>query len=81
MVRKIYGRRVIVVPYVMPGFDLSRLCAAMMKEQLRNEMIGMVLLKHGVFSFGNIAEESYGRMIELVGLAEVCAYAMYNGKA
>lgn len=70
IVRKIYGSRVIVVPYIMPGFDLSRLCAVMIKEQLTDDMIGMVLLKHGIFSFGNTAEESYNRMIELVGLAE-----------
>lgn len=69
IVRKIYGSRVIVVPYIMPGFDLSRLCAVMIKEQLTDDMIGMVLLKHGIFSFGNTAEESYSRMIELVGLA------------
>ena len=31
---------------------------------------GMVLLKHGLFSFGDTAEQSYGRMIELVRLAE-----------
>ncbi len=70
IVRKIYGNRVIVVPYIMPGFDLSRLCAVMIKEQLTEGMIGMVLLKHGIFSFGNTAEESFNRMIELVGLAE-----------
>lgn len=70
IVRKIYGNRVIVVPYIMPGFDLSRLCAVMIREQLTDGMIGMVLLKHGIFSFGNTAEESYNRMIELVGLAE-----------
>ena len=70
IIRKIYGARVIVVPYIMPGFDLSRLCAMMIKEYLTDQMIGMVLLKHGIFSFGNTAEESYNRMIELVGLAE-----------
>lgn len=70
IVRKIYGDRVIIVPYIMPGFDLSHLCARMIKEQLTDDMIGMVLLKHGIFSFGNTAEESYNRMIELVGLAE-----------
>ncbi len=69
LVRKIYGNRVMVVPYIMPGFDLSHLCAVMIKEKLTDQMIGMILLKHGIFSFGNTAEESYNRMIELVGLA------------
>ena len=30
----------------------------------------MVLLKHGIFSFGANARQSYERMIELVDLAE-----------
>ncbi|MEX2234416.1 MAG: bifunctional aldolase/short-chain dehydrogenase [Cyclobacteriaceae bacterium] len=70
IIRKIYGGRILVVPYIMPGFDLSRLCALIIKEHLTDDMIGMVLLKHGIFSFGNTAEESYNRMIELVGQAE-----------
>lgn len=70
IIRKIYGTRVMVVPYIMPGFDLSHLCARMIKEHLTDDMIGLVLLKHGIFSFGNTAEESYSRMIELVSMAE-----------
>jgi NAD(P)-dependent dehydrogenase (short-subunit alcohol dehydrogenase family) len=31
---------------------------------------GLVLLKHGIFSFGNSAQEAYERMIEMVTLAE-----------
>ena len=31
---------------------------------------GMILLKHGVFTFGNNAKESYSRMIEVVNTAE-----------
>lgn len=70
IVRKIYGNSVLFIPYIMPGFDLSRLCAQIIREHLTSGMIGMVLLKHGIFSFGNTADESYNRMIELVGLAE-----------
>jgi len=32
--------------------------------------IGMVLMNHGMFSFGDTAQESYQRMIKLVGMAE-----------
>ncbi|HYN21716.1 MAG TPA: SDR family oxidoreductase, partial [Thermoanaerobaculia bacterium] len=34
------------------------------------ETLGMVLLSHGIFSFGETARESYERMIHLVDLAE-----------
>jgi rhamnose utilization protein RhaD (predicted bifunctional aldolase and dehydrogenase)/NAD(P)-dependent dehydrogenase (short-subunit alcohol dehydrogenase family) len=69
-VREIYGEDVLVVPYVMPGFELARACARQIEKELKPSTIGMVLLKHGLFSFGPTAEESYGRMISLVERAE-----------
>ena len=69
-VSEIYGDRVVVVPYVMPGFKLARLCAELYPEQAGPQTIGMLLMNHGMFSFGGTARESYERMIELVGLAE-----------
>ena len=68
--REIYGDRVVIIPYVMPGFALSRTCAEIFPKEATVNTIGMVLLKHGIFSFGATAKESYERMIELVDLAE-----------
>ena len=69
-IQSIYGNKVVIIPYVMPGFDLSRLCAELFPEQVSNETIGMVLMNHGIFSFADSAKESYDRMIELVSMAE-----------
>ena len=69
-IRNIYGGQVIVVPYVMPGFDLARLCAEQLKNNLTNNTVGMILLNHGIFSFGKSAKQSYDRMIDLVQMAE-----------
>ncbi len=69
-VREVYGKRCVVIPYLMPGFDLAQYCAKEFKRQGTPETIGMVLLNHGIFSFGETARESYERMIELVSLAE-----------
>lgn len=69
-VREIYGDSVVIIPYIMPGFDLARLCAMEFRSQAHAGTRGMVLLKHGIFSFGETARESYERMIELVTLAE-----------
>jgi rhamnose utilization protein RhaD (predicted bifunctional aldolase and dehydrogenase)/NAD(P)-dependent dehydrogenase (short-subunit alcohol dehydrogenase family) len=69
-IREIYGEDVLVVPYVMPGFELARVCARKIKTDLKPTTIGIVLLKHGIFSFGATAEESYSRMISLVERAE-----------
>lgn len=69
-IRALYGDRVVVIPYIMPGFDLARLCAELFPRERNERTIGMVLMNHGVFSFGDTARESYERMIELVSLAE-----------
>jgi rhamnose utilization protein RhaD (predicted bifunctional aldolase and dehydrogenase)/NAD(P)-dependent dehydrogenase (short-subunit alcohol dehydrogenase family) len=69
-VREIYGDDVLVVPYVMPGFELARECARRIAKELKPSTLGMVLLQHGMFSFGETAEESYNRMISLVERAE-----------
>ena len=69
-VREIYGGRAAVVPYVMPGFRLARACAVQLPAAMSPGAIGVVLMSHGLVSFGETAEESYGRMVELVTLAE-----------
>ena len=69
-IREIYGDDVIVLPYVMPGFDLAKLCAKEFSKQSTPRTIGMVLMNHGIFSFGDTAKQSYERMIDLVARAE-----------
>ncbi len=69
-IKEIYGDSVVIVPYVMPGFDLARLCAERFAADVGPQTRGMVLMNHGIFSFGDTAKESYERMIELVSRAE-----------
>jgi rhamnose utilization protein RhaD (predicted bifunctional aldolase and dehydrogenase)/NAD(P)-dependent dehydrogenase (short-subunit alcohol dehydrogenase family) len=69
-IREIYGDTMVVIPYVMPGFDLAKLCAERFAAEAGPNTIGMVLLNHGIFTFGQNARESYERMIEQVGRAE-----------
>src|SRR6195256_5320197 len=69
-VREIYGDSVVVLPYVMPGFDLARVAAQRFAAESGPNTVGMVLLKHGFFSFGDTARVAYERMIDLVSRAE-----------
>ena len=69
-IKDVYGNAVVVVPYVMPGFDLARLCAKKFNAERTENTIGMVLMNHGIFSFGDNAKVSYERMIDLVSKAE-----------
>mgnify|MGYP000073559918 CR=1 FL=1 len=69
-IRDMYADSAVVVPYAMPGFDLARLCAECFPATVGPKTLGMLLMHHGVFSFGNNAREAYERMIDLVTRAE-----------
>jgi rhamnose utilization protein RhaD (predicted bifunctional aldolase and dehydrogenase)/NAD(P)-dependent dehydrogenase (short-subunit alcohol dehydrogenase family) len=64
----LYGGRLGLVPYIMPGFQLAKKAAEIFEADPAVE--GLVLLKHGIFTFGETAEEAYERMIAAVSLAE-----------
>ncbi|MBI2935927.1 MAG: bifunctional aldolase/short-chain dehydrogenase [Chloroflexi bacterium] len=69
-IKEIYGNRVVAIPYVMPGFDLARACAEHLAGKMDERTLGIVLMNHGIVSFGESAKVSYHRMIELVTRAE-----------
>ncbi len=69
-IREIYADTAVVIPYVMPGFDLARECAARFHAESHSGTQGMVLMNHGVFSFADTAKASYQRMIDLISRAE-----------
>jgi rhamnulose-1-phosphate aldolase/alcohol dehydrogenase len=65
---EVYGDRVALVDYVKPGFDLAKVAAAVYDAHPEAE--GLILRKHGIFTFGATAREAYERMVDLVTLAE-----------
>jgi len=69
-IREIYGHRILIVPYVMPGFILAKQIYEMTQNIDWANLEGMILLNHGVFSFADDAKTSYERMIHLVTEAE-----------
>ncbi len=66
--RDVFGRRMGLVPYIMPGFGLAKKAAEVFEQDPAVE--GLILLKHGIFTFGETAREAYERMIAMVTLAE-----------
>jgi rhamnose utilization protein RhaD (predicted bifunctional aldolase and dehydrogenase)/NAD(P)-dependent dehydrogenase (short-subunit alcohol dehydrogenase family) len=70
LIAMVYGDRLLHIPYVMPGFKLAALCAEMYPRLHGPQTIGMVLMNHGIFTWGETARESYERMIDMVALAE-----------
>ena len=65
---EVYDGRMGFVPYRMPGFGLAKLAAEVFDKSPKVE--GLILDKHGLFTFGADARQAYERMIEMVTLAE-----------
>ncbi len=70
VVREVFGGDVVVVPYVMPGFDLARMVRDVWPEQAHDGTTGMVLLNHGLFTFGDDSLTAYRRHVDLINRAE-----------
>ncbi len=70
--RDVFGDRLLWVPYVMPGFGLAKACKKAWDRAIDDGQTPsiMVLERHGIFTFGDTAKESYERMVQAVTLAE-----------
>jgi rhamnulose-1-phosphate aldolase/alcohol dehydrogenase len=66
--REVYGNSMGCVPYIMPGFLLSKKALEVFAADPTVE--GLILHKHGIFTFGDTAEQAYARMIAMVTRAE-----------
>ncbi|WP_339759584.1 bifunctional aldolase/short-chain dehydrogenase [uncultured Hoeflea sp.] len=77
-IREIFGDRLAVVPYIMPGFALAKKAAEVFDANPDCE--GLILLKHGHFTFGATARESYDKVIEHTNMVEDWLAAQANGR-
>jgi rhamnose utilization protein RhaD (predicted bifunctional aldolase and dehydrogenase)/NAD(P)-dependent dehydrogenase (short-subunit alcohol dehydrogenase family) len=68
VIRDALGGDVIVLDYAKPGFSLAKAAAAAFDNA--PECTGMVLMRHGLVTWGNDAFSSYGKTIALVTRAE-----------
>ncbi len=69
-IKEIYGNKVIIIPYVKPGFPLAEKMYELIKGKDLEQLDGMILLNHGVFTFDHEAKRSYEKMISIVTKAE-----------
>lgn len=66
--QQIYGDRFVWVPYIRPGFLLSKMIAEAVKENPKAELV--LMEKHGLVTWGDTAEESYNKTIATIQKAE-----------
>lgn len=76
LIETVFGDRLGYVPYIKPGFDLAKVAAEVFDADPNVE--GLILDKHGIFTFGDDARQAYDRMIHYVTMAE--DYVARNGK-
>lgn len=70
LIQKLYGENMLIVDYVMPGFDLAKHIFEITRNIDWNSLSGMILMHHGVFTFDDNAQHAYEKMIDLVSVAE-----------
>ncbi|PDO10904.1 MAG: short-chain dehydrogenase [Candidatus Reconcilbacillus cellulovorans] len=66
--REIYGDRFVWVPYVRPGFRLSKMIAEAVRENPKAELV--LMEKHGLVTWGETSEDCYRRTIAIIQEAE-----------
>lgn len=70
LVRELYGDSVLVLDFCMPGFELAKQVATLWASANQENIVGIVLAHHGLFTFGSSAEAAYERHLSLVKQAE-----------
>ncbi|WP_437828124.1 bifunctional aldolase/short-chain dehydrogenase [Niallia taxi] len=65
---EIYGNRFVWVPYIRPGFTLSKMIAEGVKNNPNAELV--LMEKHGLVVWGDTAKESYEKTIAIINEAE-----------
>ncbi len=68
LISSVLGDQVAVLPYVKAGFELAKAVNALMKDA--PDSVGLVLIQHGLVTWGDSAKTAYDRMIRLVSEAE-----------
>jgi len=69
-IENIYGKNMLIIDYVMPGFILAKEIYEKTKDIDWSTLDGIILLNHGVFTFNDDPRKSYEKMIEIVTKAE-----------
>ncbi len=67
LARECFGEEAVWIPYIRPGFTLSKQVGEAVKNNPDAKFV--LLAKHGLVTWGETHEESYGRTIEAINRA------------
>ncbi|MCR2822819.1 bifunctional aldolase/short-chain dehydrogenase [Lederbergia panacisoli] len=74
--KEIYGDRFVWVPYIRPGFTLSKMIAEGVRNNPRAELV--LMEKHGLVTWGETSKESYEKTLSIINEAEDYIQRMIN---
>jgi len=66
--KEIFGDRFVWVPYVRPGFTLSKMIAEGVRNNPNAELV--LMEKHGLVTWGDTSEAAYNQTIKIINEAE-----------
>jgi len=66
--KEVYGDRFVWVPYIRPGFKLSKMIAEGVTNNPKAELV--IMEKHGLVTWGETSKESYDNTISVIQEAE-----------
>ncbi|WP_040984976.1 bifunctional rhamnulose-1-phosphate aldolase/short-chain dehydrogenase [Oceanobacillus jeddahense] len=76
--KEIYGERFVWVPYIRPGFKLSKMIAEGVENNPNAELV--IMEKHGLVTWGSTSKESYDKTISVIQEAEDYIETKAKGK-
>ncbi|OXM13586.1 bifunctional aldolase/short-chain dehydrogenase [Paenibacillus herberti] len=76
LARDIFGDRFVWVPYIRPGFTLSKMIAEGVRSNPQAELV--LMEKHGLVTWGETQEECYAQTIRIISEAESYIEARVN---
>lgn len=76
LAKEIFGDRFVWVPYVRPGFTLSKMIAQGVLDNPKAELV--LMEKHGLVTWGETSEEAYAQTIKIISEAEAFIEARVN---
>jgi rhamnulose-1-phosphate aldolase/alcohol dehydrogenase len=68
LAEEIFGNRFVWVPYIRPGFTLSKMIAEGVRNNPNAELV--LMEKHGLVTWGETSEEAYAKTIQIISEAE-----------
>ncbi|MCA1295376.1 bifunctional aldolase/short-chain dehydrogenase [Paenibacillus sp. alder61] len=76
--QEIYGDRFVWVPYIRPGFKLSKMIAEGVRANPKAELV--LMEKHGLVTWGDTSETCYAQTIKVINEAEAYIEARIDPK-